>query len=54
MRNEKGMGSVYKMKDCKRRRSWRAVSTATRNKITVRISLAFETRQEGTRGLNRI
>jgi len=43
MKNEKG--SVYQMKDCKRRRPWRAISTGVKKGKRITIG-TFETRQE--------
>lgn len=57
MKNAKGTGSVYKMKDCKRRKTWRAVSPATRNKITgklERINIGtYETKNEALEALSK-
>jgi len=55
MKNEKGTGSVYKMKDKKRRKPWRAVSPGIRNKITGKLERVnigmYETKQEALEAL---
>jgi hypothetical protein len=55
MKNAKGTGSVYRMKDCKRRKTWRAISSGVRNKITGKVERVnigiFETRNEALEAL---
>ena len=55
MKNAKGTGSVYRMADKKRRKPWRAISPATRNKITGKLERVpigtYETKQEAIEAL---